>query len=120
MNTTSIKTVSSRFRDQIIADGRVSLFDLGDSIGVEFPDDGNMRHLQVHYRPRRYLPEAGTSVNGRTGVRFESRLAAKMRWLNSSLIAFEVNDHRDFSEADISRSSAKYMVATLLREGRTG
>ena len=48
---------------KLIADGRVNLFDLGDSIGVEFPDDGQYETLAGFITDRAgYLPEAGTSV----------------------------------------------------------
>ena len=48
---------------KLIADGRVNLFDLGESIGVEFPDEGQYETLAGFITDRAgYLPEAGTSV----------------------------------------------------------
>lgn len=48
---------------KLIADGRVNLFDLGESIGVEFPDEGQYETLAGFITERAgYLPEAGTSV----------------------------------------------------------
>ena len=80
---------------KIIADGRVNLFDLGDSIGVEFPDDGQYETLAGFITDRAgYLPEAGTSVQWEN-LTFVVREADSRRIALVELEsdrAFEVND----------------------------